>query len=905
MLKLLTTASALAIGTAFSLATPALADIRVGVATAINPQARSFVPAQPERVLYVGTDVFADERVLTGPSGHIQLVFLDGTVLSVGPDSDLVINKFIYDPQAKTGELAVNAVRGVFRLVGGKISKTSAIEVRTPKVVLGLRGGIATFNVHPDRPVQAIFLYGRDLTVTSEGVTRTAFRPGSMIETAPGSAPSEPRPATTDEVGHALSHFTGPRKEEANAPAPGPRQVAALNAPTPSDADNGKLDAPAEKVGDAKPAAEADSTKAVTEVALPGTDGTEKTAATATETKADVVETGTITVVDTRPAPTPVPPATVPRFSGRFLRDSPITTFGNLTLTAPRDPANNAPITADVIGGNVLRVTGADGVQDFAYLPGSTLELGTTNATTLFGGSLGFGLVTADEQFAAYLFYTPAAEIHAGVFAGVATPAFPTAGFGRHEMIDFTSDIPFGDVDCITVNCGARGFDTMVSPLYSAYSPVLTPAQAANSNQRAVHMQASLGIVGSGPGQTSFLYGETGGYFMDAAQGDVALGGGARGSLRRNGLAFSERSVSPVSSLETGSGNAIFGPDANYMVLGPERMNPTPGGLAREATAGFKQPFDNLAGFDYYPVDVAISAPADVAIGASRTTQTLSGFVGGMRQRRVENINGPQFLDADFAGQATINTDAASNRMSASFSFGSTAGDIYAVNFGDLTGPGVTGAFIDDNLFAARESDQAVAMMNGAPVANSRLFMVTANAVPVVQIDGVTPCACEFLKWGWWTGDVRDDTRLINDRVHLSTWVAGVAPAVIDLPTTGIATFNGHAIGNVLNNGAQYVAAGNYTQTWNFAARAGLATISGFDAQGSGVPGGITVSRDVSGPGTAFAGGTTGNLISGQFFRDTTASSGVGVGGVFSIANPAAGYQAAGTFAAQQTGALQ
>ena len=49
MNKLLTTASALAIGSALSLAQLAHADIRVGVATAINPLARSFVPAQPER----------------------------------------------------------------------------------------------------------------------------------------------------------------------------------------------------------------------------------------------------------------------------------------------------------------------------------------------------------------------------------------------------------------------------------------------------------------------------------------------------------------------------------------------------------------------------------------------------------------------------------------------------------------------------------------------------------------------------------------------------------------------------------------------------------------------------------------------------------------------------------------
>ena len=890
MLKLLTTASALAISTALSFAPAAQAEIRVGVATAINPQARSFVPAQPERVLYVGTDVFADERVLTGPSGHIQLVFLDGTVLSVGPDSDLVINRFIYDPQTKTGELAVNAVRGVFRLVGGKISKTSAIEVRTPKVVMGLRGGIATITVRPDMPVQAIFLYGRDLTVTSEGVTRTAFRPGSIIVTAPGNAPAEPRAATTDEVGAVLSHFTGSRKEEASAPAPGAGQVASVNGRTTSDSDKASLDAPASKVGEAKPASEAETTLAAKDVALPGTAEAEKTAVSATETKADTAITADIVTA-------PAAPTAVRVLSGRFLRDSPHTTFNNQTLAAPRNPANNANVTAEVIG-NQLNVTTPDGAQSMPYFPGQTFDLSPANSSTLFGGTGGVGSVAPDLQFAIYLFDNAIGEIHAGLFLGERTAAFPTAGFGSHHLVGIISDIPFADIDCVTVSCGARGFDTMISPLYSAYSPMLTPLRTEGSNERAVHMQASLGIVGSGAGQTSFISGETGGYFMDAALGDTALGGGSRGSLRVGGNSFSVRSASPVSSLETNSGNAIFGPAASYMVLGPERMNPTVNGLVREETAGFKQPFNNLPGSSYYPVDVAIGGPTD-AIGAVRTTRAFDGFVGGMGQRRFESAAGPQFVNAGFTGLANFATDAGTNRMQATFNFANLIGDSYTVNFGDLSGQGATGVFIDDNLFAARESDQAVTMHNGAPIANSRLFMVTSNAAPLSIIDGITPCACEFLKWGWWTSEVRDDVRSVNDRVHLATWVAGVVPAAVDLPTTGTATFSGHAIGNVLNNGAQYVAAGTYTQSWDFAARNGFASINGFDATGSGTPGGISVAYDVIGTGTGFAGGAPGNLISGSFFKDTTAISGVGVGGVFAIDN-GVGYQAAGTFAAKQ-----
>jgi hypothetical protein len=496
----------------------------------------------------------------------------------------------------------------------------------------------------------------------------------------------------------------------------------------------------------------------------------------------------------------------------------------------------------------------------------------------------------------------------------VATPTFPTVGFGRHELPPITTDIPFADIDCATVKCGTLGRDLAVSPLYSAYSPVLNPAAAAAADQRAVHMQASLGIVGSGAEQTSFLNGETGGYFIDAALGDVALGGGARGSLRANGLAFTERSVSPVASAETGSGNAIFGPDANYMALVPERMTPTDTGLAREATAGFKQPFNNLAGFYYYPVDVAMGGPTN-AIGASRTTRTLNGYVGGVGERRLEGAT-PLFLGTPFTGQATIETNAETNRLRASFTATNLARETYAIDFGGLTGEsGGTSAFIDDKLFAARESNQIAPTLNGKPLTGTT-FMVTSDTVPLAAIDGVAPCACEFLKWGWWTGEAHDAIGTQRDRIHLATWVAGVVPALAELPKSGIATYSGHAIGNVLNGAANYIAGGAYTQVWDFAARNGTATINGFDATGSGVAGGITVSGGLGGaPGAASFRGSWNNLavntpgafgtVEGSFFKNPAAAPGTpdqaaNVGGNFSIGNSITGYQAAGTFAATQ-----
>ena len=68
-----------------------------------------------------------------------------------------------------------------------------------------------------------------------------------------------------------------------------------------------------------------------------------------------------------------------------------------------------------------------------------------------------------------------------------------------------------------------------------------------------------------------------------------------------------------------------------------------------------------------------------------------------------------------------------------------------------------------------------------------------------------------------------------RDRLHLASYVAGVITPTLKMPTTGVATFTGHAIGNVQSGVNAYVAAGSFTKVWNFATQNGSVTIGNFD----------------------------------------------------------------------------
>ena len=127
---------------------PATAQQRIGVNSAVNPEATGIAPSAPPRRLLLGQEVVFNERITTGAEGQTQVLFVDQSAMTVGPNSDMVVDQFVYDPAAGTGKLAANLTRGVFRFVGGRLSKQeNAVTLQTPTATIGIRGGVALVNL--------------------------------------------------------------------------------------------------------------------------------------------------------------------------------------------------------------------------------------------------------------------------------------------------------------------------------------------------------------------------------------------------------------------------------------------------------------------------------------------------------------------------------------------------------------------------------------------------------------------------------------------------------------------------------------------------------------------------------------------------------------------------------------
>ena len=158
----------------------------VGTTAATNTNTKGTPPRMASRNLFIGTNVFFEERVETSNSGQAQLLFLDESALTISSNSDVVIDKFIYDPKTSKGEMALSVGAGVFRFVGGRISKTTVVRIETPTATLGIRGGIVIIEVDPGTgATRATFVFGKEMTVTNKsGVTRRVTRPGFSVDVA-------------------------------------------------------------------------------------------------------------------------------------------------------------------------------------------------------------------------------------------------------------------------------------------------------------------------------------------------------------------------------------------------------------------------------------------------------------------------------------------------------------------------------------------------------------------------------------------------------------------------------------------------------------------------------------------------------------------------------------------------
>lgn len=101
-----------------------------------------------ENRIAIGFRLMPGDILETGSDGSLGLVFDDDTRLSMGPDSRLEIENFIFEPGKSEFSFIVRLFKGTAVYVSGLIAKmsTKATKFITPTASIGIRG--TRFAVH-------------------------------------------------------------------------------------------------------------------------------------------------------------------------------------------------------------------------------------------------------------------------------------------------------------------------------------------------------------------------------------------------------------------------------------------------------------------------------------------------------------------------------------------------------------------------------------------------------------------------------------------------------------------------------------------------------------------------------------------------------------------------------------
>jgi len=841
------------------------ANTKVGITSAVNPQATGTPLGGAPRTLILGKKIFYNERIKTSSDGMVQLLLLDGSAFTIGPNSELRIDKFIYDPRKKTGEMVANFVKGAFRFVGGRLSKNKGgVTIHTSIATLGVRGGVVSGRVDPrGREGNFNFLFGDQMSIgtncqggaiTSCKHVKRVFQNGNTVHVIPGGKLDLKRTTRRDIAG--IQHMlAGKKGRNGGVRRPPTGQMVARSG-------IGHQNSARHPTTNAPPSRSAIQATPVVEVE---TVVTNPAAATGDKTREDITESNLENRREVR---------------GRILESSDSYTINSSPpLTLPE------AWRVGLLGGTELTDYSAFGViengrlRDGEYLSGGNLPWRTghfeiTDGVDGAGGTLtGRGYVSPDETFFFYEVENnndPANNDAAAmlIFGGSAPTNLTAHGNLRTYAIqrDMFQDskIPF-------TLANIMGPETL-----AVVSPFFLKEQASGtigiyptgSTSRTVSLQASLMIDGIGRGQRSHVMVHAGTVFDTGDGNGPRISTALRGSVRSIGFLPIATFSGQVETLQGPDGNFFFSDNMEDFIIGNDprhndSFHMSAGLIAPSADYSDPSTTFILPQVHYGTTHLAtLTSTTNAAALPAQTSRIMNGFAAGFMEQSGAYPGIFTVLSSGNVANTEILFNASTNGLRANLvleNYGSPHISGYTLAFGSdpsRVGEGHS-AFVDNDTYAAQHNQDGTLIhfssgsvqgfpSNLAGTTPPETYFLGNELVPTTNFaPGVNFCACKFLEWGYWGGRMEYENPTypgikIRDLAHLNTWVSGVVTKSGNWPTSGIATYAGHAIANVLNmtpgSEGRYLAAGNFNMNWDFSSRTGHASITGFDGRTINAP---------------------------------------------------------------------
>ncbi len=156
-----------------------------------------------------GDGIQLNDELTTGPGSKMAVRLADGARLTLGPNGELVIDEFVYDPQGRGGGMALKVAGGTARFVAGAIEKAAgpeAIKISTPVATIGIRG--TDFFINLDGDHLQVALFSGIEVVVSNGAGSTVLHPGEGTDVYGSTRPTAARPWAAERINAASAQST-------------------------------------------------------------------------------------------------------------------------------------------------------------------------------------------------------------------------------------------------------------------------------------------------------------------------------------------------------------------------------------------------------------------------------------------------------------------------------------------------------------------------------------------------------------------------------------------------------------------------------------------------------------------------------------------------------------------------
>ena len=142
------------------------------------------------REIYFQDEVYSQELVKTGARGSTELEFLDNTHLVVGPNGEVRLDEFVYDPASSTGGGQLSLKIGAFRYQSGELKNKENVKLVTPTATMTIRGTHLVIFVDGDGATEVNVIEGAVDVLACNAPSTVSVSAGQRINVTAGCATS-------------------------------------------------------------------------------------------------------------------------------------------------------------------------------------------------------------------------------------------------------------------------------------------------------------------------------------------------------------------------------------------------------------------------------------------------------------------------------------------------------------------------------------------------------------------------------------------------------------------------------------------------------------------------------------------------------------------------------------------